>query len=65
MTISARHVMDRGGVVRKFESWGTLALPQRMKAHKQTHNIGEYVSPSEGALVYRADPSVQLLANEL
>ena len=44
VTLAAKHVMDRGGVVRKFESWGTLALPQTMKAHKQQHQIGEYVS---------------------
>ncbi|KAI0812380.1 ribosomal protein S6 [Irpex lacteus] len=35
----AEHVMQRGGVVRKIESWGTCTLPQRMK---KTHEIGDY-----------------------
>ncbi|KAI0093339.1 ribosomal protein S6 [Irpex rosettiformis] len=35
----AKHVMDRGGVVRKIESWGTCTLPQRMK---KSHEIGDY-----------------------
>jgi len=40
--LTASHVMDNGGVVRKLTSWGTLSLPQRMHRHKQYFSIGDY-----------------------
>ncbi|KAJ7217957.1 ribosomal protein S6, partial [Mycena pura] len=39
---SALHVLDAGGVVRKFDSWGTRSLPQRMHRHGNYHEIGDY-----------------------
>jgi small subunit ribosomal protein S6 len=38
---AALHVMHNAGVVRKIQSQGTLALPQPMRRHKHTHNVGE------------------------
>jgi small subunit ribosomal protein S6 len=40
---SAMHVMNSGGVVRKINSWGTLALPQKMKRNGPLQNVGEWV----------------------
>ncbi|KAJ3553102.1 hypothetical protein NM688_g3797 [Phlebia brevispora] len=42
VTVTAKHVMDQGGVVRTLDSWGTLSLPQRMHAHGHSHTIGDY-----------------------
>ncbi|EPQ57586.1 hypothetical protein GLOTRDRAFT_105066 [Gloeophyllum trabeum ATCC 11539] len=39
---AALHIMDNGGVVRKIDSWGTRALPQRMRRHTQYHTAGDY-----------------------
>jgi hypothetical protein len=33
--------MNNAGVVRDIKSHGTKVLPQRMRRHKHTHNIGE------------------------
>ena len=41
VTQAAKHVMDKGGVVRRLNSWGTFALPQRMRRHKKYYNVGE------------------------
>ncbi|OCH88266.1 hypothetical protein OBBRIDRAFT_780419 [Obba rivulosa] len=42
VTQAATHVMDRGGVVRHLNSWGTFSLPQRMRRHKKYYTIGDY-----------------------
>ncbi|KAJ7647237.1 ribosomal protein S6 [Roridomyces roridus] len=39
---SATHIMDAGGVVRKIDSWGTRALPQRLRRHGNYHEIADY-----------------------
>ncbi|KAJ7072242.1 ribosomal protein S6 [Mycena amicta] len=39
---SILHILDAGGVVRKIDSWGTRALPQRMRRHGNYHEIGDY-----------------------
>ncbi|KAH8079447.1 hypothetical protein BXZ70DRAFT_901662 [Cristinia sonorae] len=39
---TAKHVMNRGGVVRKLKSWGTQPLPQRMRRHGNYYQIGDY-----------------------
>ncbi|EED83033.1 predicted protein [Postia placenta Mad-698-R] len=39
---TAMHVMNKGGVVRRLNSWGTLPLPQRMRRHQAYHQIGDY-----------------------
>ncbi|KAF7296132.1 hypothetical protein MKEN_01428400 [Mycena kentingensis (nom. inval.)] len=39
---TATHVLDAGGVVRKIDSWGTRALPQRMRRHGNYHEIADY-----------------------
>lgn len=41
--MSARHVMDQGGVVRNIEYWGTQTLPQVMRRHKKSQTVGESV----------------------
>lgn len=38
---TVHHLWDKGAVVRKLNSWGTKTLPQRMRRHKQYHQIGE------------------------
>ncbi|KAF5370879.1 hypothetical protein D9758_002011 [Tetrapyrgos nigripes] len=42
VTQTCTHLLDKGAVVRKIDSWGTLVLPQRMRRHKTYHNIGDY-----------------------
>ncbi|KIK95147.1 hypothetical protein PAXRUDRAFT_141354 [Paxillus rubicundulus Ve08.2h10] len=42
VTISARHVMNQGGVVRNIEFWGTQTLPHVMRRHKQNYTVGDY-----------------------
>ncbi|KAF5393297.1 hypothetical protein D9757_000662 [Collybiopsis confluens] len=44
VTQTCSHIMDGGGVVRKIDSWGTLALPQRMKRHAGFQSYGDYWS---------------------
>ncbi|CCL99862.1 uncharacterized protein FIBRA_01887 [Fibroporia radiculosa] len=39
---ASSHVLTNGGVVRRFYNMGTLSLPQRMRRHKQYHQIGDY-----------------------
>ncbi|KAL0956524.1 hypothetical protein HGRIS_002664 [Hohenbuehelia grisea] len=39
---SAMHVMDKGGIVRNLNYWGTLTLPQRMRRHNVTESTGDY-----------------------
>jgi len=65
--MSARHVMDQGGVVRNIEYWGTQTLPQVMRRHKKSQNVGDYwtmyfdTSPrtlNSLALKLRQDPRV-------
>jgi small subunit ribosomal protein S6 len=40
---SALQVLDKGGVVRGFENWGSRILPHRIKRHQQYFNSGQYV----------------------
>ncbi|KAI6046080.1 hypothetical protein EDC04DRAFT_1871086 [Pisolithus marmoratus] len=42
VTMSAKHIMDQGGVVRNIEYWGTQTLPQPMRRHRQVYTIGDY-----------------------
>lgn len=42
VTMSAKHIMDQGGVVRNVEYWGTQTLPQPMRRHRQVYTIGDY-----------------------
>ncbi|GAB1524708.1 ribosomal protein S6 [Rhizoctonia solani] len=42
VTVTAQHVMNHGGVVRKITSMGTRVLPQRMRSHQQWHTTGDY-----------------------
>ncbi|GJE95915.1 ribosomal protein S6 [Phanerochaete sordida] len=42
VSLAAKHVMDRGGVVRKLNSWGTMTLPQRMHRRRKWHDVGDY-----------------------
>ncbi|KAJ3045603.1 hypothetical protein HK097_001181 [Rhizophlyctis rosea] len=42
MKISATHVLDNGGVVRKFEHLGHKQLPYRMKRHQTVFTEGRY-----------------------
>ncbi|KAG1716632.1 hypothetical protein ID866_510 [Astraeus odoratus] len=42
VTMSARHIMDQGGVVRNIEYWGTQTLPQKMRKRRQVYTIGDY-----------------------
>ncbi|KIK67325.1 hypothetical protein GYMLUDRAFT_126395, partial [Collybiopsis luxurians FD-317 M1] len=42
VTQTCSHIMNNGGVVRKIDSWGTLALPQRMKRHASFHTHADY-----------------------
>jgi len=39
---TAEAVMQRGGVVRSLDSWGTRLLPAVMKRHEQRHTVGDY-----------------------
>ncbi|KAH9915675.1 ribosomal protein S6 [Fomitopsis serialis] len=64
---TVQQVWDRGGVVRRLNSWGTKTLPQRMRRHKQYHQIGDYWTMDFDASprtlrtlnnLMRADPSV-------
>jgi small subunit ribosomal protein S6 len=41
VTISARHVMDQGGVVRNIQFLGTQTLPQVMRRRRQNYTVGE------------------------
>ena len=52
---AAQHVIEHGGTVRRIESAGTRALPQRMRSHKVYHQVAECVSFL--ALVTPAHPS--------
>jgi len=40
--LSAKHVMNAGGVVRNINYWGTQTLPQRMQRHQQYYSTGDY-----------------------
>ncbi|KAJ3844679.1 ribosomal protein S6 [Lentinula raphanica] len=42
VTQTCTHIMNNGGVVRKIDSWGTYALPQRMKRHAGYNSYGDY-----------------------
>lgn len=42
--MSAKHIMDQGGVVRNIEFWGTQTVPQKMRRHKQVFTIADYWS---------------------
>ncbi|PCH43542.1 hypothetical protein WOLCODRAFT_138421 [Wolfiporia cocos MD-104 SS10] len=64
---TAKQVMNSGGVVRRIYSMGTLSLPQRMRRHKEYHQIGDYwtmhfdAAPrvlKELNMVMRRDPRV-------
>lgn len=44
VTMSAKHIMDQGGVVRNIDYWGTKTLPQAMRRHRQVYTIGDYWS---------------------
>ncbi|KAG7439994.1 uncharacterized protein BT62DRAFT_957411 [Guyanagaster necrorhizus] len=44
VSLTASHIMNAGGVVRKIESWGTHVLPHRMHRHSVTHKLGDYWS---------------------
>ncbi|CAG8499886.1 11642_t:CDS:2 [Paraglomus brasilianum] len=39
---SAKYVLNNGGAVRGFSSWGTLALPTRTRRHQEYHTEGYY-----------------------
>ncbi|KAG2186300.1 hypothetical protein INT43_002738 [Umbelopsis isabellina] len=39
---SASQVLDKGGVVRGFENWGSRNLPHRIKRHQQYFDSGHY-----------------------
>ncbi|PKC13271.1 hypothetical protein RhiirA5_410825 [Rhizophagus irregularis] len=40
---SAKHVLERGGVVRGFENWGEMPLAKRIRRHQVYHTRGQYV----------------------
>ncbi|KAG8686218.1 hypothetical protein FRC08_012681 [Ceratobasidium sp. 394] len=42
VTVTAQHVMNHGGVVRKINNLGTRTLPQRMRSHQQWQTAGDY-----------------------
>ncbi|KAJ3285672.1 hypothetical protein HK104_009379 [Borealophlyctis nickersoniae] len=42
LRMAALHVLDSGGVVRKFENLGDKALPYRMKRHQEIFSEGIY-----------------------
>ncbi|KIJ67891.1 hypothetical protein HYDPIDRAFT_107422 [Hydnomerulius pinastri MD-312] len=42
VTMSARHVMDQGGVVRNIDYWGTQTLPHVMRRRRQNFTVGDY-----------------------
>ncbi|KAF7721759.1 hypothetical protein EC973_004153 [Apophysomyces ossiformis] len=39
---SATQILQRGGVVRGFDSWGEMKLPHRIKRHQQHFTHGQY-----------------------
>ncbi|CDZ97222.1 Mitochondrial ribosomal protein MRP17 [Phaffia rhodozyma] len=39
---TALHIMEHGGHVRTIKSWGTQTLPEKMRRHKVTHEVGDY-----------------------
>ncbi|RIA91374.1 30S ribosomal protein S6 [Glomus cerebriforme] len=39
---SAKHVLERGGVVRGFENWGEMPLAKRTRRHQEYHTRGHF-----------------------
>ncbi|CAI2165258.1 16394_t:CDS:2 [Funneliformis geosporum] len=64
---SAKHVLERGGVVRGFENWGEVSLPTRTRRHQEYHDRGHFwlmhfdtnpVVISELRKIFNNDPRV-------
>ncbi|KAJ3081795.1 hypothetical protein HK102_002124, partial [Quaeritorhiza haematococci] len=52
MKTAGLHILDRGGVVRKFENIGSRQLPYRMRRHQEIFDHGHYWS-----MLFDASPS--------
>ncbi|KAG4304734.1 hypothetical protein PORY_001787 [Pneumocystis oryctolagi] len=35
-------IVDKGGIIRKFEDWGNIVLPKKIKKHQQIHYEGHH-----------------------
>ncbi|KAF0439040.1 30S ribosomal protein S6 [Gigaspora margarita] len=40
--ITAKYVLEHGGVVRGFENWGTMPLATRTRRHQEYHTDGHF-----------------------
>jgi len=57
---TAMHILDRGGIVRNIDYWGTRALPEKMRRHSMTFYHADY-----WALHFDSNPeTVRLMQND-